>query len=730
MIPSGIQTEDELQAWLFQVLHGHGVPADSPREETSPAYFIVELYPNLSRVLRQDVETAIIRFLREHCTGSSNSWSNDALEQLLLLTGAVLCQSSLREEAISYLRSRLKRISFPAREHFFIVQALIGLKVRQEPEFWHDLYIFGGDKYAPLVVEGLAILDEATLFDWLPKVEWNAAVEGALAGIFPSILLEHGTGRTVSSLSRVFPNLSRQAKAAIESLLVLEGISTVGLDQFEPDQAMETMEHDRLDLTLGAEGVEPSRSSSPLAVLAEHPHLHGHAIARTVENYLLVLLADDRIEAPVIADLFRRAHEHLNGHDRSEIGSMIGEFAGTQEAKGRLSEEQMKILAKGFLESFSDEKSSRQLAAAHLVRSRTQKLAELKWRRASRLPLRNLMYDIKDLGGPARGLLKVANRFRINRLLVAESEFHEDRIICNIFKHVCDEVGLPVTIAARRWGNLETHNGQADIGLVNVGYLERPSASAVYLYKGYYIFAKRSWLASLYSDEASIPHAARQFLERLSGGSDVGVTCHDETDRLARAWIAICGGLARQGDGFGFPEVTELLRQRAEEVAPIKVSGRTPTPDQSFGQQMGAFLRGDLDVFMGGAMHARLLKRWWVDLSDEVVELLSPQDLAALLHSRWPPCDVPQFGDRIQNLRGREKTEFSAAVLRLYRTIGSLLKTVTETRERNESSAQLLAAFSSMIAPSVEDSDGREWSFVSDLNDTASLLLLDNEFLS
>lgn len=725
---------EELREWLFNSLHGHGIQSDSPREEISPSYFVIDIYPGLPRPAREELQEIVLGFLRNLALRQLADWSQEARHHLLLVTGVVLAESSKREEAISYLRGILRQTLPPEKEHFGSLQSLIGLRDRQTAEFWRQQYAAGGEDYAPLVVEGLALIDEYHLFEWFLEVQWNDEIEAAFAGILPSLLLEYSTGRTVSALARVFPKLPMQTRERITDILISEGIFVEGLNDEFHENHEEAAQGGLVDPTVipiptsGHSDLQKTSPNHPLVAVAEHPHLQSLVLVRTIESWLLALLAQEHFEPQAINLLLQKAHTHLNGHDRSEIGNLIGEFTGTAEARGHLSKDQVSILAKCFFENFSDAKSEIQLAPAHFVRGRTASFANLKWTTKDVTGVLRRIYNIKDISTPARSLKKLAHKLRVDRLLIAESEFHEDRLLSWIIKAVFDEIGFNSTIAPRRWGSLETPSRQADVGLANQGHTARPAVDhAVYSYKGYYVFARRSWLEHIFNSDPSIPPLARLSLEHLLG-SDPNIS--ENEYRLGKAWLAASGGLAQSGEGFGFPEVVSLLRPQLDRVLPVKLLGHIPSPDQSFGEQFASFLKGDLDVFMGGALHASLLRRWWVP-NEEIVELLSPTDFTTLLAGQWPPYDVLVLGDRLTGfLKVREQKELKASLVRLYKSVGSLLRTVAETRHRNENSAYLLDFFSSLLSPSLDDFGGREWSFVSDSEDTAHLLTIDNEFLN
>jgi hypothetical protein len=343
------------------------------------------------------------------------------------------------------------------------------------------------------------------------------------------------------------------------------------------------------------------------------------------------------------------------------------------------------------------------LFAAHCMRLQVCSYASAKLK----LPDEKLfqcMYALKDLRSQAKMVKETAP----SKLFVAASLYHEDQIFAALLKLLLSRVDYyRLEVVPRDWGTLSTPDREADFGFVSELDDENVSSlfggdrfPSIYQFLGYYVFARRAWLEGLASSGGSRQrNIAQNVLKPRTGkpGSRTAIN--------SRAW------LVRDFVGSVLDEVAEAPRKTFEE--------------QRVEKEFERFVSGQANVFLGGAVHARLIQRWWC--SEEVpraVEILNPSDVQTL-NGNKPTRNGLLFRDELR--KGKYK-RFRIALARLYKGIAMLLTTAVKSRDPEAD--RLFGHLTAILAEADSRGDERntKWAFVSDPEDLRLLLSRDNVF--
>jgi len=220
---------NDLRAWIRERLHGRDLASSGDgRGDDMPHYLLALLYPKLDRPVREDVQGIVLEFLRELASGSED-WLGRPGAELLMLVEPVLGESRGREDAVDLLRTIADPRRFDTNAepdlHFRTLQSLIALKHRAPHEFWQQQFREAGDRYSPVVVEGLALVSAASLFNWLTSVPWTDALEDAVVGFLPSLLKDLGTPAIEHLLAEQYRKLSRRAQRTLKRFCAEEGLT-------------------------------------------------------------------------------------------------------------------------------------------------------------------------------------------------------------------------------------------------------------------------------------------------------------------------------------------------------------------------------------------------------------------------------------------------------------------------------------------------------------------------
>jgi surfactin family lipopeptide synthetase A len=229
-------SRDDLAFWIRERLHraDWNIPGRAQAGEM-PHYIFALLYPRLGPITREDFQNIIIEFLEDLATNPSSGWQDDPGHELIMLVNPVLIQSPRRDDAIDLLLNmassdHLKSGSWP-NLHFRALQGLIALRHRAPIDFWWQQGVPHDTRYAPAILEGLALIDVAAPFFWLKEIEWDDVVEDSIVGLLPSLLENYGTAKVVTSIEYALPRLSQRGALCLLTFCYQEGITISRLPQ-------------------------------------------------------------------------------------------------------------------------------------------------------------------------------------------------------------------------------------------------------------------------------------------------------------------------------------------------------------------------------------------------------------------------------------------------------------------------------------------------------------------
>ena len=231
-------SRDDLREWVYERLHGRDLIVPGSRGDDMPHYLFALLYPKLSRFTREDLQNILLEFMADLGRNPDSSWLGKPGDELLMLVDPVLVQSPRREEVVDLLlhmadASHLMKNGGP-NLHFRAVQSLVALRHRADRDFWLRQFQIGGDEYAPVVLEGLALVDLSAAFDWLTQVQWGDSVEDAIVGLLPSLLEDFGAGKITFQIERILPHLVPEGRTALLRFCEEERIALSPLSPKEP----------------------------------------------------------------------------------------------------------------------------------------------------------------------------------------------------------------------------------------------------------------------------------------------------------------------------------------------------------------------------------------------------------------------------------------------------------------------------------------------------------------
>ena len=367
------------------------------------------------------------------------------------------------------------------------------------------------------------------------------------------------------------------------------------------------------------------------------------------------------------------------------------------------------------------------LFPAHCVREKVYWYASSELR-LSNYELQGCLQKIKDLGNAAKEVKRTAPK---GKILVATSLYHEDQIFAALLQTLLLMVEyVDLVVAARDWENsLFTGTAETHFGFANEKespLFGKDAFPPMYRFRGYYVFARRAWLESLVS--AGSPQERGVATSVLQPRKSKLL---DNADVKERAWLVRHGNL-----GFTFEEIARALRRTVDSTRDSELTDSAVVVNQNgtfafeergtvtVEEEFEQFVSGRANVFLGGAVHARLIQRWWCSNQvQRAVEVLSPSDIQMLMGEHWPTSNGLLFRE---DLRGPRHKNFRLALTRLYRGIASLLHTAA--RSQDEPSRKLLGHLTAVLAEADWRRDKTKWAFVSDPEDLRLLLRQDNVF--
>ena len=223
-------SRDNLALWVQERLHREDwiIPGGATGSEM-PHYILALLYPRLERLTREDLQNIIIEFLEDLARNPLSKWLGESGHELIMLADPVLIQSPRREDAIDLLLNiadseRLKTDAWP-NLHLRSLQGLITLRHRASINFWHRQSIGHDTRYAPAILESLALVDVAAPFSWLTEIDWDDAVVDGIVGLLPSLLENYGTAKVVTSIENALAGLPDRGVTSLLSFCEQEEIT-------------------------------------------------------------------------------------------------------------------------------------------------------------------------------------------------------------------------------------------------------------------------------------------------------------------------------------------------------------------------------------------------------------------------------------------------------------------------------------------------------------------------
>lgn len=212
-------SQGDLRDWVWERLHGDD-PAFGSAPGQMPHYLFFLIYPKLNPLTRENLQTIILDFIRDLGQDPKSAWQGEAGDELLQLVDPILVDSPRKQEAVDLLLQIVDSPQIFGRSepnlHLRALQGLVTLGYAGNANFWLRQFASGGDRYAPVVLEGLALIDVSDAFDWLTDVGWTDQVEDAIIGFLPSLLETHGAGEIVPLLAQTLQKLPKRGREAIQ----------------------------------------------------------------------------------------------------------------------------------------------------------------------------------------------------------------------------------------------------------------------------------------------------------------------------------------------------------------------------------------------------------------------------------------------------------------------------------------------------------------------------------
>ena len=430
-----------------------------------------------------------------------------------------------------------------------------------------------------------------------------------------------------------------------------------------------------------------------------------------------------------------RAFASLNGHSRTEFGRVLG----SRIAELQLSEQDQSTVWRALMAaSKQDQKARREPFLLAYLKEHTYKWIEKQDWKLNDSAVNELLYDMHNVRREARNVVKHVSD-RDLRLYFGVSEFHEDRILTALVINAMKNEGFFKSQAcARKWGTLDTYEmGEADFGLSNDAQMTTPDRAhypRIYDFCGYYLFATKSLLAQVYSSGGSAPDSVKRAIEAVMAANE-----HPQRKRPAPsredvaslAWVAVSTGVR-----FAFDELREPMCRAAARVERKKAHPKHSSYVQEedsvvFDDELEQFVQaasgldtGTPGVFLGGAIHGRLLNRWWTSF-DGAVQLLGPREFQGLAIRNWPPSNR-----LVCSKSTSEYSKLTSLLGHLYQGIGRALAQASSitTGHSDASHRRLIRHCLSILTNGDLGPRGSKWNFVTHEEDMRRLLREDDNF--
>lgn len=387
----------------------------------------------------------------------------------------------------------------------------------------------------------------------------------------------------------------------------------------------------------------------------------------------------------------------------------------------------------------------------YLLRAFTENVAQTTWWKFREPLFEGLTWP--KIEASANNLSQVAIKYQIQEIRPAESAFPEDRLFSKALSEIFSRAHL---LAIRpqyvSWGNAPN---DVDLQLSNEIAMPKEYTpihdsqmeidDRIFQHIGYYLLANKTKLLELINDDkvdGFIKNEAENIVNKR-------MTYHSLTSAglRARCWIALKLGLPAHHSSE-YRLVYDAMLRWVGEREQEKFTGiiDRPSPASTFGDHLIEFMLGEIGVFWGGSVHARLLKRWW---GDELIDLLEPNQFKKVLLGpgetdrkdiTWPLYNRLFIGPTVKNRLNGEVPLFLETAVNLYRKIGSFFASeASEARKlisrgwHNDDERSIIAIRKWMAAllkneaPNTIDNESL-WCFVTHEEDMVNLLYEDNNF--
>ncbi len=239
-------SESELRDWIFARLHSQDmlVPGGFGRAEL-PHFLLTQIYPQLSRPARQDMENIVEDFVRKMARHNESEWQGDAADELLLLAQTVCGGTTINQAVIGYIEEMAQSLNFFNADndgqidlHYRLLQSLVALGWRGRPEFWREQVRRASKRYTGVAFSGLALISPKEAVALLTEIEWSDAVEDQIFTNLPDFLEEYQISCVLPLFQRYLPAMRERTRAAICGYMAEEGIplalTTVTSTKYEP----------------------------------------------------------------------------------------------------------------------------------------------------------------------------------------------------------------------------------------------------------------------------------------------------------------------------------------------------------------------------------------------------------------------------------------------------------------------------------------------------------------
>ncbi|GEM_PF-4649702 len=394
-----------------------------------------------------------------------------------------------------------------------------------------------------------------------------------------------------------------------------------------------------------------------------------------------------------------------NGNSK-QLGMSLGEEIGKQNSQWGSTEIQ-KLWRAIRKASYSAQDPNQRLISAFVVRGYCEYHFTRVWQTDDDNVQKSVFYLCK-IQSIVRQISNLCKKSGISRLYIGCSRFHEDKILSSLAKIVFSDVRqVSIIINETVWGDMESEDGEVDIAVINERALTRElkgqsgtHQSLIYNFKGYYIFANASTFCEKFKNNGATPGNVRSipFNQRLQFAISLNLQYPKKTD---------------------YEFIIKKLTKRSGLGALEGV-----THQSLFNVGFESFLKGEDKVFIGGASHARLLRRWWNDSQDSpFVTLINPDEIWEVMGNGMGLKNRLVFSGQ---LKGKKKhSDIKKAITELYKTLGDLIIHVSTSSETSDD-INTLRKF--MLRSLFDPQKDTYWGFITHEEDLCYMLSNDDNF--